>query len=154
MTRSYRIAWLGGLIAAAATLVICAPATAGGPELSAQLPDAAVKIALPADKIDSGTNVPFKVSVSPASGKPAPLRIRARLGMPFMGHWVTGEEIQAFQPEVTFDFKNHLEMDSALPMNGWYRLRVWLDYADGHEAKTAVDFRVMTDEPLDAKVVE
>jgi hypothetical protein len=74
--------------------------------------------------------------------------------MPIMGHWVTGEETHAFQPELTFDFKDHLEMDSVLPMNGWYRLRVWLDYADGREAKTAVDFRVMADEPLDAKVVE
>jgi hypothetical protein len=152
--RTHRVTWLGSLIAAAVALAICTPAIAGGPELSAHLPQAVVKIALPADKIDAGTNVPFKVSVAPGSGNPVPVRIRARLGMPFMGHWVTGEEIHAFQPELTFDFKNHLEMDNALPMNGWYRLRVWLDYADGREAKTAVDFRVMVDEPLDAKIVE
>ena len=151
MQRSH---WAASLLAAFAGLALSAAAIAGGPVLRAELPEAVVNIALPSDKIEPSVSVPFKVSITPASGKPAPVRVRARLGMPMMGHWVTGEESHDFQPELAFDFKEHLEMGSAIPMNGLYRLRVWLDYADGQEAKTAIDFRVMTDEPLDAVVVE
>ncbi len=151
MQQPHRIA---GLLGAFAGLALSGAAIAGGPVLRAELPEAVVKVALPANKIETGVNVPFTVSITPASGKPAPTRVRARLGMPMMGHWVTGEESHDFRPELAFDFREHLEMGSAIPMHGLYRLRVWLDYADGREAKTAVDFRVMTGEPLDAVVVE
>ena len=41
----------------------------------------------------------------------------------------------------------------AAGMPGVYRLRIWLDYADGNEEKTAVDFTVAPGQSLDPKVV-
>ena len=154
MIHSCRTAWVAPIIVIVTSFGVNTSSLAGGPVLSAELPEATVTIGLPAAQIDVGSNAAFKVSVAPGNGKPAPVRVRARLGMPMMGHWVTGEQTQKFAPELAFDFQDHLEMDSSIPMYGLYRLRVWLDYADGHDAKTAVDFRVMTDEPLRAEVVE
>ena len=118
------------------------------PVLSAQLSTAQVTVTLPAATISLEEHTPFMVRVAPVSGTEAPVRVRARLGMPMMFHWATEEEVREFSVDAP------LEFPSAFPMYGHYRFRVWLDYADGRELKTAVDFTVAQDKPLAAAVVE
>lgn len=117
------------------------------PVLKSELPEGTVTVMFPASSFEVGDQKPFKVMVTPAEGKDAPKTVRGRFGMPYMGHWVTDEQSQAFSD-------GGVEFMSNISMRGAYRFRIWLDYADGHAAKTAVDFKVMADEGLGAEVVE
>lgn len=117
------------------------------PVLTAELPEGTVTVMFPASSFEVGDQKPFKVMVTPAAGKDAPKTVRGRFGMPYMAHWVTDEQSQAFS-DAGMEFMNNI------PMMGVYRFRVWLDYADGRETKTAVDFKVMANKGLDAEVVE
>ena len=117
------------------------------PVLKSELPEGTVTVMFPAASFEVGDQKPFKVMVTPAEGKEAPKTVRGRFGMPYMGHWATDEQSQAYS-EAGMEFMN------SVPMMGVYRFRIWLDYADGHGAKTAVDFKVMADEGLGAEVVE
>lgn len=123
-------------------------ATAGEPPvLTAELPEGTVTVMFPASSLAMGDQKPFKVMVKPEPGKDAPQKVRGRFGMPYMGHWVTDEQSQTFST-------GGMEFMSNIAMNGIYRFRLWLDYADGHQAKVAVDFKVAADEPLGAEVVQ
>ena len=129
-------------------IVLASHVSAGEPPvLKSELPEGTVTVMFPAAGFEVGDQKPFKVMVTPAEGKEAPKTLRGRFGMPYMGHWVTDEQSQAFSDE-------GVEFISNISMRGAYRFRIWLDYADGHGAKTAVDFKVMVDEGLGAEVVE
>ncbi len=143
----------GGLLAVALFVLATGwvpelPADGGFPVLTADLPEAQVTIKFPADRFAVGDDKPFKVIVTPRAGQLAPKTVRARLGMPMMFHWVTDEESRSFATG------RELEFPGQYPMYGIYRFRIWLDYADGREAKTAVDFKVVADEAMAPKVVE
>lgn len=116
------------------------------PVLKAELPEGTVTVMFPAAKFEVGEQKTFKVMVNPAPGKTPPHTVRGRFGMPYMGHWVTDEQSQAYAEE-------GMEFISNIAMNGVYRFRIWLDYTDSPGAKTAVDFKVMLDAGLDAEVV-
>lgn len=136
------------VIVASLALALIGPAFAGdGPELDADLQTAKITIALPTDRIAVEDTLPLTIVVSPHAGHPAPMTIRARLGMPDHGHWVTEEQSYPFQDNTELEFQGEF------PMHGLYRFRVWLDYADG-EVKTAVDFTVGSEAGLGAHVVE
>ena len=117
------------------------------PVLKSELPEGTVTVMFPASSFAVGDQKPFKVMVTPAEGKEPPKTVRGRFGMPFMAHWVTDEQSQPFS-DAGMEFKSNISM------MGVYRFRIWLDYADGHETKTAVDFKVIADEGLGAEVVE
>ena len=130
------------------TVVLTGYASADDPPvLKSELPEGTVTVMFPASTLEVGDQKPFKVMVTPAEGKDVPKTVRGRFGMPYMGHWVTDEQSQAFSD-------GGVEFMSNISMLGAYRFRIWLDYADGHAAKTAVDFKVMADEGLGAEVVE
>lgn len=116
------------------------------PVLEAELPEGTVTVVFPASRFEMGEQKPFKVMVIPATGQSAPQTVRGRFGMPHMSHWVTDEQSQAYS-------EAGMEFMSNIAMMGVYRFRIWLDYADGHGAKTAVDFKVMMDKGLEAEVV-
>ena len=122
-------------------------AAAEPPVLKAELAEGTVTVMFPATSFAVGDQKPFKVMVTPGAGKDAPQTVRGRFGMPYMGHWVTDEQSQAYS-------SNGMEFMSNISMNGVYRFRLWLDYADGHQTKAAVDFKVIADEDLGAEVVQ
>ena len=115
------------------------------PTLKAELPEGTVTVTFPAVSFEVGDEKPFKVMVSPAPGKSPPDTVRGRFGMPYMGHWVTDEQTQTYS-------EAGMEFMSNIAMYGVYRFRIWLDYAGGVGAKTAVDFKVMADKGLEAEV--
>ena len=117
------------------------------PVLKSELPEGTVTVMFPASSFEVGDQKAFKVMVTPAEGKDAPKTVRGRFGMPYMGHWVTEEQSQTFSDA-------GIEFMSNIAMRGVYRFRIWLDYADGHGTKTAVDFKVMANRGLEAEVVE
>ena len=117
------------------------------PVLKSELPEGTVTVMFPASSFEVGDQKPFKVMVTPAEGKGAPKTVRGRFGMPYMAHWVTDEQSQTFSD-------TGMEFMSNIAMRGVYRFRIWLDYADGHQTKTAVDFKVMANKGLEAEVVE
>ena len=118
----------------------------GIPVLIAELPRATITFVFPAAALAVGDEKPFTVKVVPKSGNSPPVRVRGRFGMPYMHHWVTDEQVEPYsEPGIRFL--------SNISMLGVYRFRVWLDYADGTEARAAVDFKVMVDETLGAEVV-
>ena len=117
------------------------------PLLKSELAEGTVTVMFPASSFEVGDQKPFRVMVTPAEGKDAPKTLRGRFGMPYMGHWVTDEQSQVFSEE-------GVEFMSNISMRGVYRFRIWLDYADGHQSKTAVDFKVMANRGLEAEVVE
>lgn len=142
-----------GLLAAALLLLATAwvpqlPAGEEFPVLTADLPEAQVTVKFPADRFAVGDDKPFKVRVKPRAGQVAPKTVRARLGMPMMFHWITEEASRSFASG------QELEFPGEYPMYGIYRFRIWLDYADGREVKTAVDFKVVADEAMAPNVVE
>ena len=117
------------------------------PVLKSELPEGTVTVMFPASSFEVGDQKPFKVMVTPAEGKSAPKTVRGRFGMPYMAHWVTDEQSQTFSD-------GGMEFISNISMRGVYRFRIWLDYADGHGTKTAVDFKVMANKGLEAEIVE
>lgn len=127
---------LGGVHAVSADMFV----------LTASLSDAEVTFNLPKD-LKIGDKPLLEVRVKPVAGQPTPSRVRARIGMPEMGHWVTEEASQAFSSDGTYRF------DGDFPHPGVYRFRVWLDYADGRDSKAAVDFLVARDRALEPKIV-
>lgn len=129
------------------TLSIPSGYAAGGHTLTAELAEAELIVTLPGT-IGVGDTVSLEVSVKPAAGQPEPKAIRARLGMPNHGHWVTEEATHPFTAQDVRSFTG------AFPMSGVYRFRIWLDYADGRDAKTAVDFTVSPEKQLDPAIVE
>lgn len=131
------------------TLYLLATAVAAGepPRVESQLPEAKVVVAFPASEFAVGEQKPFRVLVEPAAGKPAPHTVRGRFGMPYMHHWVTDEQAQPFS-------NNGMEFMSNISMMGVYRFRIWLDYAGGHQTKTAVDFMVRPGRDLSPEVVQ
>ena len=66
--------------------------------------------------------------------------------MPDMGHWVTEES------GVDFSSDGH-QFAGDFPHPGIYRLRIWIDYADGTTIKTAIDFTVATGYELAPEIV-
>lgn len=118
----------------------------GPPTLTAELAQGTVTVKFPVSSFEVGDQKPFKVLVEPAPGNAPPAAVRGRFGMPYMGHWVTEEQSQAFA-------QGGMEFMSNIEMYGVYRFRIWLDYADQPAAKTAFDFKVMANQPLDAEVV-
>ena len=117
------------------------------PVLKSELTEGTVTVMFPASSFEVGDQKPFKVMVTPAEGKNAPKTVRGRFGMPYMGHWVTDEQSQVFS-------EDGVEFMSNIAMRGVYRFRIWLDYANGHQTKTAIDFKVMANKGLEAEVVE
>ena len=150
------------------TGIAFSPAIAGN-ELTVALDEAQVIVGLP-DSIKPGTTEPIVVTVQPAEGKPAPNSVRARVGMPTMGHWIGQEGLHELTGDtVQFTGERCLEGDeperpgvmciepyfeALFPMAGRYRIRVWLDYADGHKVDTAVDINVADGEPLNPTAVK
>ena len=147
--RAIRDAGVGTTLAAAlAAGAAWGTAAAGalGPVLTSEITQASVKVTFPAANLEVGDKAPFIVGVSPAAGQKQPARIRARFGMPDHGHWTSDEQTHEFNGD-------DLSFEGEFPMPGVYRLRIWLNYADGTEKKTAVDFTVVPEQSLDPKVV-
>lgn len=136
-----------GAIFAVGALCIASVYAGGGHTLTAELAEAEVTVTLPGT-IGVGDTVPLEVFVKPMAGQPEPNAVRARFGMPDHGHWVTEEVGHPFTGQ------NALSFSGAFPMSGRYRFRIWLDYPDGHNAKTAVDFSVSSEKDLDPGIVE
>jgi hypothetical protein len=105
------------------------------PVVEARVDDVVVQTAFASRGLEVGQTTSFAVSVS-SEGAELPTAVRARLGMPDHGHWITEEQRQ--EP-VAEDVP--MEVAGALPMPGLYRLRIWLEYPD-RESKTAVDFTI------------
>jgi hypothetical protein len=114
--------------------------------LTSEIPQARVKVTFPAANLDVGDKAPFIVEVTPAAGQAQPATIRARFGMPDHGHWTSDEQAHEFNGD-------EISFEGEFSMPGVYRLRIWLNYADGTEKKTAVDFTVAPEQSLDPKVV-
>jgi hypothetical protein len=131
---------------AAGTAWDTAAAGSLGPVLTSEIPQASVKVAFPAAKLEVGDKAPFTVGVTPRPGQVAPAKVRGRFGMPDHGHWTSDEQAHEFNGD-------DLRFDGEFPMPGVYRLRIWLNYADGKEEKTAVDFTVAPGQALEPKVV-
>lgn len=118
------------------------------PVVTSELAEGAVTVLFPASAFELGDDELFRVVVKPAEGKLPPQTVRGRFGMPDIGHWVTDEQTQPFSDDGMEFLLNDIHH------TGVYRFRIWLDYADGHETKTAVDFNVMSDQGPDPKVVQ
>jgi hypothetical protein len=147
--RAIRTAGAGTMMAAAlAAGAAWGTAAAGslGPVLTYENPQTTVKVAFPAAKIEVDDKATFTVVVAPRSGETKPAKVRGRFGMPDHGHWTSDEQAHEFNGE-------DLRFNGEFPMPGVYRLRIWLNYPDGTEKKTAVDFTVAPGESLDPKVV-
>lgn len=114
--------------------------------LHSSLPEAKVTFVFPKTAFVVGDQDALTVLVKPAPGHQSPVTIRGRFGMPYMHHWVTEEESREFSSE-------GVSFASNISMPGVFRFRVWLDYADGHQAKTAVDFKAIPDSALDPEIV-
>lgn len=120
--------------AALAAAVACLPslAAAAPPSARATVDGVSLVVTLPAEVLSVNDVGTFVVAVD---GKGAvPLAVRARLGMPEHGHWITEELRQPYAGAP-------LEFPGSFPMTGRYRLRLWIELAD-HEGKIAVDFAV------------
>ena len=152
------------------SLLICHSVTAEH-QVTAELEQASITFKVP-DAITEGTTHPLVVSIQPTANQPAPDKIRARIGMPGHGHWISQEGFHAFAAEdITFvgerctDGKDAVVsdqpgimcidpwFDTLYPMSGRYRIRVWLNYADGNEATAAIDLNVVDGESLDPQLV-
>ena len=118
------------------------------PVVTAELKEGAVTVMFPTSAFKLGYDQPFKVLVKPAADQLPPATVRGRFGMPDMGHWVTDEQAQPFSDNGMEFVLNDIHH------TGVYRFRIWLDYADGHQTKTAVDFKIMSDQGLDPEVVQ
>ncbi len=116
-------------------------ATAGNsslPQVHADVDGFRVTTTAPQAKVTVGKSSHLLVAVAPLAGGPAPVAVRARLGMPDHGHWVTEEVRQPVADEP-------LRFETEFPMTGRYRFRIWLEFAGG-ETTTAVDFTAPTRE--------
>jgi hypothetical protein len=114
-------------------LLLAGVAQAEQHALVTRVDGASVRMAIPMDG-GVGSKPPLGIQVTPdASGTP-PSKIRARLGMPDHGHWITEES--------SSPMKDTIVHQGDLPMAGLYRLRVWLDYPDGRVVRTGADFLV------------
>ncbi|HEY5701091.1 MAG TPA: hypothetical protein VIT83_03280 [Gammaproteobacteria bacterium] len=116
------------------------------PAITSSTADARVLVEFPSASLSVGERKPFTVKVAPTAGQIPPSRVRGRFGMPDHGHWVGDEQGSPYSDQA-------MTFEGEFPMPGVYRFRIWLDYADGRETKTAVDFTVEQDKPLDPKVV-
>lgn len=86
-------------------------------------------------RLEVGQSMDFEVSVAPLAGSSArPVAVRARLGMPDHGHWITDEKRQEVGDAP-------LVFAGEYPMTGKYRVRLWIELAEG-DVTTAVDFEV------------
>ena len=130
-------------------LVLYATVTGASPDAAldttANLPQAQVTFLLP-PALAVGDTPGLEVLVTPAQGQPPPARVRGRIGMPDMGHWITEEA------GVDFSSDGH-RFSGEFPHPGLYRFRIWLDYDDGATIKTAIDFTVATGHELLPQVV-
>ena len=86
------------------------------------------------------------VIVEPNDGQAIPKKVRGRIGMPDMGHWMTEETAVGYSG-------NGHQFASDFPHPGVYRLRIWIDYEDGTTIKTAVDFTIADGYDLVLEVV-
>ena len=114
-------------------------------DTTAQLTEAKVTFLLP-PALKVGESPVLDVMVEPAEGQPTPTRVRGRIGMPDMGHWVTEES------GMDFSSVGH-RFDGEFPHPGVYRFRIWIDYSDGTTIKTAIDFTVANGYELTPEVV-
>ena len=114
-------------------------------DTTAQLSQANVTFLLP-HALKVGESPVLDVRVEPAEGQPTPTRVRGRIGMPDMGHWVTEES------GVDFSSAGH-QFGGEFPHPGVYRFRIWIDYSDGTTIKTAIDFTLATGYELAPEVV-
>ncbi|GEM_PF-2117025 len=81
-----------------------------------------------------GQPMAFAIRVEPAGAEAArPMAIRARLGMPDHGHWITEETRKELDGGAA-------SFDGEFPMSGKYRLRLWIELQGGEQVTTAVDF--------------
>ncbi|MDH3281994.1 MAG: hypothetical protein OEQ18_12830 [Gammaproteobacteria bacterium] len=153
------------LTATLSLFVVSAPALADH-SVGIETEGAAITVSIP-DDTKPGDLGPVRVVVEPVAGAQAPKTIRARVGMPGHGHWIGEEGALAFSagtiefaagkcgdPPVPSAGVMCLPewFDALFPMEGQYRIRVWLDYADGRTATSAVDFDLESRKPI--KLVE
>ncbi|MEM7251151.1 MAG: hypothetical protein AAF493_07005 [Pseudomonadota bacterium] len=128
-------------------MVVFAPrAGAEQHTVRAELVEAEVTFSIP-KSVNVGDEHRLTVQVEPSEGRAAPTAVRARLGMPGHGHWITEESGHGYSAEP-------LGFPGSFPMAGRYRFRVWLDFADGTETRTAVDFHVSPAKALTPEVVK
>ncbi|MDH3639323.1 MAG: hypothetical protein OES09_12800 [Gammaproteobacteria bacterium] len=131
--------------------------------LSIKTNAAVITVSMPVG-IKIGEPGPVEVMVQPTEGATAPKTVRARVGMPRHGHWIGEEGSHAFTPaSLEFVADKCSEpatpvsgvmclpewFDSLFPMEGQYRIRVWLDYADGHTVTSAVDLDLESGKPIE-----
>jgi thiol-disulfide isomerase/thioredoxin len=112
-----------------------------GPQVVTSIGGVEVTTTLGSDELDANGSMNLTVSIRALETNPLPKTVRARLGMPGHGHWITEEETRAFNGEP-------LVFEGRYPMYGQYRFRVWMDFADGTN-NTAIDFMV-PGQPLEA----
>ncbi len=113
--------------------------------MTARLTQANVTFLLP-KAVKVGDSLVLDVMVEPAVGQPSPTKVRGRIGMPDMGHWVTEES------GVDYSSGGH-QFAGEFLHPGVYRFRIWIDYGDGTTVKTAIDFTVATGYELAPEVV-
>lgn len=159
-----------GMLACLLGLLAYSEGAAADRSVTARLEAVAVTFILP-DRIRMGDTPPIRISLEPAAGEPLPDAVRARVGMPDMGHWIGEQGTYRLDGAARAEFSAAAcqggdadpgvrglmclsDFDSLFPMRGRYRLRVWLDYADGREIRTAIDFDVGRETLLELLVVE
>lgn len=120
-----------------------------------------VTISLP-EGVQTGESQAVSIKVNPAPDKPHPQTVRARVGMPAHGHWIADEGSHPFDANAMQFVADKCEgkqktngimclpkwFDVLFPMEGKYRLRVWVDYPDGGTETSAVDFELAPNTPV------
>ena len=128
--------------------IISVSATAAPTEvLVANLQGVSIRIGVNAAELTVGAESSFEVTLH-ADADAAPNMLRARLGMPDHGHWITEEKSYVVVPEQSYLFP------AAVPMFGKYRFRIWMQFGDGHEEKTGIDILLLEGQPMSAQVIE
>ncbi len=119
-----------------------------------------INVSLPSH-VKVGVSVPVRVAVRSESQDP--VAVRARVGMPAHGHWIGAEGRRDFAP-TDLEFVGEKcgsppvsagvmclpdWFDVLFPMEGHYRIRVWLDYDDGRTSTAAADVVLEPDRPIE-----
>lgn len=151
------------LLTSAATLHLASPPALAGASVDITTEAAAITLSIPNDT-QPGESGPVGVFVRPNEGAQPPTAIRLRVGMPAHGHWIAEEGAQPFAPgRLEFSAAKCAAppqsssgimclpkwFDTLFPMDGRYRIRVWLDYPNGHTVTSAVDFDLADDKSID-----
>ena len=118
-------------------------------DLVTNVDGAEVQVSVAVESIVVGARADFLVTVTPVDGQSIPNRVRGRFGMPDHGHWTTDEQTYVTVPGA----HSGMKFSGEFPMRGHYRFRIWIDYPDGRTVKTAVDFSLETDQPVEPMIV-